>query len=335
MKAIQLKKFGFENLILVEEKVPTPAAGEALVRVEAVSLNYIDLAMTKGTYNPSLALPIIPGSDVAGIVEAVGDNVSQWKKGDRVVGSFFRKWISGKRTPEKVQRNVGGSIPGTLAEYITISADSLVPIPNYLSAEEASTLPVAGVTAWAGLIELARIKPGSIVLTQGTGGVSIFALQLAKAVGAKVIATSGSDAKLEKMKSLGADEVINYKTHPQWNEEVMRLTNQQGVNALLDIGGAETIPKSVASLGMHGFIGLVGFLGGAVLPIDFFRAVNYMITIQGISVGSRETFEAFMKGLEVLKIKPVVDTVFPIEKTQEAFRFAESGSFIGKVVIKI
>jgi NADPH:quinone reductase-like Zn-dependent oxidoreductase len=335
MKAIQLKKFGIENLSVVEEKKPAPAANEVLLKVEAVALNYLDIAMVNGTYNPSLPLPFIPGGDAAGVIEEVGDQVSSWKKGDRVMINFYRLWEAGKRTPQNIQRAVNGIIPGALAEFVTVSERSLVRAPHHLSGIEASTLPIAGLTAWNGLFEHTHIKAGDVVVTQGTGGVSIFALQLAKAAGAKVIATTGGPAKIGKLKSLGADEVIDYKKFPNWSEEVLRLTDNQGADAILDIGGAQTIGQAVASMKMHGFIGLVGFLGGHILPIDFFRTIMYQLRIQGISVGPRESFENFVKGLEATNIKPVIDRVFTIDQTQDAFRYFEGRSFVGKVVIKI
>ncbi len=335
MKAIHLTKFGLENLQLVEAKTPEPAPGEVLIKIEAVSLNYVDLAVTKGLYNPALALPRIPVSDGAGVVEKVGDAVTRFKKGDRVMVHYYQKWLAGKRTWAMAHSQAGQATQGSLAEYAVFPEDGLVRIPDSLTTVEASTLPIAALTAWTGLIEQGQVTTGHTVLTQGTGGVSIFALQFAKAVGARVIATSSADAKLEKLKALGADEVINYKTNPAWHEEVLRLTGGEGVEATLDVGGAETIGKSLLSLRMHGYVGLVGFITGATLPIDFFRMVNACLRVQGLSVGSCESFENMVRAIDSTKLKPVIDTIYPIEKTQEAFRHMESGSFVGKIVVKI
>ena len=335
MKAIHLKKFGLEHLQLVEAKTPEPGPGEVRIKVDAVSLNYIDLAVTKGLYNPALALPRIPVSDGAGVVEQVGIAVTRFKKGDRVMVHYYQKWLAGKRTVTMAQSQAGQATPGALAEYAVFPEDGLVGIPASLTTVEASTLPIAALTAWTGLIEQGRVTAGHTVLTQGTGGVSIFALQFAKALGARVIATSSSDVKLEKLKALGADDVINYKTNPAWNEEVLRLTGGEGVDATLDVGGAETIGKSLRSLRMHGYVGLVGFITGATLPLDFFRMVNACLRVQGLSVGSRESLESMVRAVDSTKLKPVIDTVYPIEKTQEAFRHLESGSFVGKIVVKI
>ena len=335
MKAIHLKKFGLENLQLVEAKTPDPGPDEVLIRVDAVSLNYIDLAVTKGIYNSALTLPRIPVSDGAGVVETVGSAVTRFKKGDRVMVHYYQKWLAGKRTVAMAQSQAGQATQGTLAEYAVFPEYGLVRIPDSLTTVEASTLPIAALTAWTGLIEQGQVTAGHTVLTQGTGGVSIFALQFAKALGARVIATSGSDAKLEKLKALGADDVINYKTNPAWDEEVLHLTGGEGADATLDVGGAETIGKSLRSLRMHGFVGLVGFITGATLPIDFFRMVNACLRVQGLSVGSRESLENMVRAVDGVKLKPVIDTIYPIEKTQEAFRHMESGSFVGKIVVKI
>lgn len=335
MKAIHLKKFGLENLQLVEDKTPQPGPGEVLIKVDAVALNYVDLAVIKGLYNPALALPRIPVSDGAGVVVQVGWGVSRFKKGDRVMVHYYQKWLAGKRTVAMAHSQAGQATPGALAEYAVFPEDGLVRIPDSLTTVEASTLPIAALTAWTGLIEQGQVTVGHTVLTQGTGGVSVFALQFAKAVGARVIATSSSDTKLEKLKALGADEVINYKTNPAWNEDVLRLTGGEGVDATLDVGGAETIGKSLLSLRMHGYVGLVGFITGATLPLDFFRMVNACLRVQGLSVGSRESLENMVRAVDSIKLKPVIDTVYPIEKTQEAFRHMESGSFVGKIVVKI
>ena len=335
MKAIQLKKFGIENLTVVEEKKPSPGPYEVLIRVEAASINFIDLATARGHYNPSIPLPRIPISDGAGVVESAGSEVTRWKKGDRVMVNFYQKWLSGKRSLRAFQSQTGQATQGVLAEYTCIHEEALVRIPDYLSSEEASTLPIAGVTAWNGLFNYGELKAGQTLVTQGSGGVSVFALQLAKAAGVKVIATSSSDEKLDKLKKWGADELINYSQHKEWHEEVLRLTHEEGADATLDIGGAQTIKSAMLAVKPHGFVGLVGFLGGNILPVDFFRAVPFMITIQGISVGSRECFEDLVRALEVSRLHPVIDTVFPIEKTQEAYRLMESGKFSGKIVVKI
>jgi NADPH:quinone reductase-like Zn-dependent oxidoreductase len=335
MKAIHLKQFGIENLVLTNEKIPTPGPHQVLVRIEAVALNYLDIAIASGTYNPTIPLPRIPASDGAGIVEGIGSDVTRWKKGDRVMVNFYQKWIGGRRTAEKANSITGQATSGLLAEYACIDEEALVRTPANLTSEEAATLPIAGVTAWNGWFVHAGLRPGHTVVTQGTGGVSIFALQLARIAGARVIATSSSDHKLDTLKKLGADEVINYKKYPKWHEEVLRLTQQEGADATLDIGGAESIDSSIRSLRMEGFVGLVGFLGGPVLPVDFFRSVVYTVRMKGISVGTREDFEDLARAVEVNGLRPVISQVFPMEKVQEAFRYMQGGSHVGKVVVRV
>jgi len=335
MKAIQFKQFGIENLLLTDVKTPSPGPFEVLLRMEAASLNYLDVALVRDMYNPALVLPRIPVSEGAGVVEAVGSEVTRWKKGDRVMVSFYQKWLAGKRSPQNYNVQTGQATRGLLAEYACIHEEALVRTPAHLSSAEAATLPIAGVTAWNGLMVHAGLKAGQTIVTQGSGGVSMFALQLAKATGVRVIATSSSDHKLEKLVALGADAVINYKANPEWHEEVLRLTDQTGADATLDIGGEQSISSSLRSVKIEGFVGVVGFLGGTVLPIDFFRAVVYTLRIQGISVGPREHLEDLAKAMEFNGIKPVIDQIFPIANTQEAFRYMGSGTHVGKVVLAI
>ncbi|NLR61611.1 NAD(P)-dependent alcohol dehydrogenase [Chitinophaga polysaccharea] len=333
MKAIQQIAFGLESLQLTDLPTPTPAANEVLVKIEAVALNYLDVALATGTYSKELPLPRIPTSDGAGIVAAVGDKVSKWQPGDRVMIQYNQLWQRGLATPATNHIRTGVSTPGLLAEYAVIPEYALVRTPANLTSAEAATLPVAGVTAWTGLMSYANIQPGQTVLTQGTGGVSLFALQIALAAGARVIATSSNPAKLEKLKQLGAHEVIDYKQYPNWHEEVSRLTNGEGVHATLDIAGAATIVNSVKSVGYNGFVGLVGFIAGAQLPLDLFTIVGNYIRLQGYSVGSVQSFEALAAAIALNNIHPVIDRIFPVSEVQEAFRHMGSGNYFGKIVI--
>lgn len=335
MKTIQSDKFGIENLKITSAPKPTPGPHEVLVKIEAASLNYLDLMVINGQYNPQLPLPHVPCSDGSGTVEATGSNVTLWKKGDRVTTQFIQQWISGSKTPELFLSRTGLEHPGVLREYISIPETALVRTPDILSAEEASTLPIAALTAWTGLFEYARLKPGQTVLTQGTGGVSIFALQLAKAAGARVIALSGSPAKVEKLRALGADDVINYRETPDWHVEARRLTGREGVDAILDVVGTDTLTKSIYALKADGFIGLTGNLSGAVVPFNIYDTVPANVTLRGISVGSVENFKALLKAIETVKLKPVIDSVFPIDKIQDAYRYMQQGTFVGKIVIKV
>lgn len=335
MKAVQQIAFGLESLQITELPKPTPAPNEVLVKIEAAGLNYLDVALATGVYSKTLPLPRIPTSDGAGVVAAIGDKVSKWKVGDRVTVQYNRLWQNGNATPETNHIRTGVSTPGMLAEYAAIPEYALVRTPANLSSVEAATLPVAGVTAWTGLMGYAGIQPGQTVLTQGTGGVSLFALQLALAAGAKVIATSSSPEKLKKLQALGAHEVIDYKQYPDWHEEVKRLTNGAGVHATLDIAGSATIVNSVKSVGMNGFVGLVGFIAGAQLPLDLFTIVGNYIRLQGYSVGSLESFQQLVTAIEVNDIHPVIDSVFPVDKVQEAFRHMGSSGYFGKIVVEM
>ena len=335
MKTIQSDKFGIENLKITSTPKPTPGPHEVLVKIEAASLNYLDLMVINGQYNPQLPLPHVPCSDGSGTVEAVGSNVTRWKKGDRVTTHFIQQWISGSKTPEIFLSRTGLEHPGVLREYISIHETALVRTPDILSAEEASTLPIAALTAWTGLFEYARLKPGQTVLTQGSGGVSIFALQLAKAAGARVIAISGSPAKLEKLRALGADEVINYRETPDWHVEARRLTGREGVDVILDVVGTDTLTKSIHAIKSDGFIGLTGNLSGAVVPLNIYDTVPANATLRGISVGSVDNFNSLLKAINTVKLKPVIDSVFPIEAIHEAYRYMQQGTFFGKIVIRI
>lgn len=335
MKALQQVAFGLESLQLTKIPTPTPTPHEVLVKIEAASLNYLDVALATGTYSKELPLPRIPTSDGAGVVAAIGDNVSKWKVGDRVMIHYNQLWQNGLPTAATNHIRTGVSTPGLLAEYAVIPEHALVRTPANLSSVEAATLPVAGVTAWTGLMSYANIQPGQTVLTQGTGGVSLFALQIALAAGARVIATSSNPEKLKKLQALGAHEVIDYKKYPDWHEEVKRLTNGAGVHATLDIAGSATILNSVKSAGFNGFVGLVGFIGGAQLPLDLFTIVGSYIRLQGYSVGSLQSFEELATAVEVNNIHPVIDSVFPVSKAQEAFQHMGSSNYFGKVVIEI
>ncbi|MGF6926250.1 NADPH:quinone reductase-like Zn-dependent oxidoreductase [Chitinophaga sp. W2I13] len=335
MKAIQQVAFGLESLQLKEIPTPIAGPGEVLVKIEAAALNYLDVALATGTYSKELPLPRIPTSDGAGVVAAIGDNVTKWQPGDRVAIHYNQLWQHGLATAGTNHIRTGVSTPGLLAEYAVIPEYALVRTPANLTSVEAATLPVAGVTAWTGLMGYAGIKAGQTVLTQGTGGVSLFAMQIALAAGAKVIATSSHPDKLKKLQELGAHEVIDYKKYPNWHEEVKRITGGEGVHATLDIAGAATIVNSVKSVGFNGFVGLVGFIEGAQLPVDLFTVVGSYIRLQGYSVGSLKSFQELAAAIEVNDIHPVIDSVFPVSEAQEAFRYMGDGNYLGKVVIEM
>jgi NADPH:quinone reductase-like Zn-dependent oxidoreductase len=335
MKAVQIKQFGIENLAVTELPVPQPQKGEVLVRMTAAALQYLDLIVINGAVMPDLKLPHIPVSEGAGIVEQTGEGVSKWKPGDRVMIHFVQEWISGNPHHGTNAIRTGLQVQGTLTEYLCISSEALVRSPANLSDEEASTLGVSGLTAWTNLVTLAGIKPGQTVLTQGTGGVSLAALQFAKAAGARVIATTGSEDKRQKLKQLGADEVINYKTNHKWSDEVLQLNNGRGVDITLDMGGAASLEQSILSMAMGGYVGLTGFLGGASVTFQLAPAIMNYVRLQGNSVGSRSDFEDMVDAIEINNIKPVLGMVVPFNEFKKGFEALKKGQVFGKMVISI
>jgi NADPH:quinone reductase-like Zn-dependent oxidoreductase len=337
MKAVQLTKFGIEHLILNKVGSPTPSDHEVLVRIKAVSLNYLDIIIAQGSFSSELNIPYIPASDGCGIVEGVGKNVTKWKTGDRVAIQYVQKWSKGKIDKESNSIRVAWQTPGVMAEYVCIPEYGLVKAPDNLSFEETATLPIAALTAWHGLINQANLQLGQTVLTQGTGGVSLFALQIAKAAGARVIATTSSDEKAKRLKAIGADEVINYTQNPEWHQQVLSLTNGEGVDITLDIAGTKTIEQSLLSVKENGFVGTAGFISGTALPLDIHRHKINMsfLRIQGLAVGSAESFSALNRAIELTNLHPVIDEVFTIDRVKDAYRKLEEGKHFGKIVISL
>jgi NADPH:quinone reductase-like Zn-dependent oxidoreductase len=310
---------------------PEPKEGEVLVRIRAVSLNHRDLYVLKGSGRDGL----VPVSDGAGEVVAVGAGVMGFTAGDRIATTFFERWDSGPPIPPAVSSARGGDTPGVLAEFIVSRAEALVRIPDHLSFEEAATLPCAGLTAWNGLFKHGRLRAGQFVLLEGTGGVSIFGLQLAAAANARPVLTSSSDSKLERAKTLGAIATINYRTNPDWQKEVQKATGGQGVAHVLEIGGKDTLPKALASLGLGGHVALIGGLTGFDGSMDVGALTGRMGSMTSIYVGSREDFEQMNAFIAQHKLKPVIDRVFKFEEAPAAFEYLESGNHFGKVVIQL
>lgn len=336
MKAYEIRQFGVDELVLADRDVPKPDTDEVLVRLYAASINYRDLMVVKGTYNPRMKFPTVPFSDGAGEVIEVGEGVTEWKPGDRVMPIVAQHWYDGSLT-EAIRRTSLGSGPhwdGTLREYGTFGAASLVRIPDHLSYEEAATLPCAAITAWHALVEAGRLKAGETVLTLGTGGVSVFAVQLAKMSGAKVISTSSSSDKIAKLRELGADEAINYRDVPEWDKAVLELTGGTGVDHVIEVGGAGTLPKSVRAVRFGGHIGMIGALSGAG-SFDPVAVFMKNVRVSGIYIGSKRIFEEMDRAVEENKMRPVIDRVFPFAEAREALKYMESGSHFGKVVVRI
>jgi NADPH:quinone reductase-like Zn-dependent oxidoreductase len=335
MKVYEVQQFGIENLTLVERADPEAGGNEVVVKFHAVSLNYRDLMFVKGLYNPKARLPAVPFSDGAGEVVAVRDGVKKWKIGDRVCPIFTQAWIDGSLSIEKRRTTLGaGDLDGVLREYGAFDENGLVEVPAHLSFEEAATLPCAAVTAWNALIVSGRLKAGDTVLVLGTGGVSIFALQFAEMHGARVILTSGSDQKLAKARGLGADEIINYKRTPDWDKEVLRLTEKIGVDHVIEVGGAGTLSKSLTSVRIDGHVAVIGVLAGAG-EVDPRGVLMKAVRLQGILVGSRRMFEEMNDAIEVNQLKPVIDRTFAFDEVSEALRYMESGSHFGKIVVSL
>jgi len=323
--------FGIENLKEIERPEPIPGAGEIVVEMKAASLNYRDLlTVTMGAGNK---LPLVPFSDGAGVVSAVGSGVSRVKVGDRVCSLFFQSWFDGPVTAEARSKPLGGPLDGVLQQRMKLIADGVSKFPDDLSFEEAATLPCAGLTAWRAIAVEARVGPGDTILVQGTGGVSIFALQFAKALGANVIATSSSDEKLARAKTLGADHLINYKTNPEWGKEVLKLTDGSGVDVVVEVGGDNTLPKSLEAVRVGGSIVVIGVLGGFTNNIFIPALFGKNAKMIGISVGSREQFDDMVKHMADWKLHPVVDRVFPVDQAQDALNLMQAGGHFGKICL--
>jgi NADPH:quinone reductase-like Zn-dependent oxidoreductase len=334
MQAYEIQQFGVENLSLVERETPQPRANEVLVRMRAASLNYRDLMMIKGTYNPRLKMPLVPFSDGAGEVVEVGSEVTKWKVGDRVCPIFMQGWLGGGIDAAKARTALGGDTNGVLREYAAFDENGLVRTPDHLTDEEAATLPCAAVTAHNALMVSGSIKPDDAVLLQGTGGVSIFALQFASVIGCRTIITSSDDEKLRLAKELGATDLINYKETPDWDKKVLELTEKRGVDHVVEVGGAGTLQKSLTAVRTGGHIAVIGVLSGAG-EINPITVLMKAVKMQGIYVGSRQMFEDMNRLICQHDLKPVIDRVFEFEEAVGALKYMESAAHFGKIVIKI
>jgi len=334
MKAYELHpKEGFDALALVQRESPPLGDGDVRVRVRAVSLNYRDLGVVRGAKKRKA--PIIPVSDGAGEVIQVGPAVTRWKAGDRVAASFFPTWQDGPLSDYHHANALGGGRDGMLAEEVVLPETAWVAIPAHLSFEEAATLPCAGVTAYHALFEAHTLRPGEVVLAQGTGGVSLFVLQLAKAAGAQVVLTSQSAEKRERARGLGADHLIDYKENPTWGETARAFTGGRGVDVAVEVGGPGTFDQSVAALRYHGTMSLLGVLTGTRGEVNTYAVFHKAVRVVGVYVGSVAMFEALNRALAAAQIKPIVDRVFPFAEARAAYEYLASAKHFGKVVIRI
>lgn len=335
MKAFEIREFGIDELALVEQEMPAVKPDEVLVRLRAASLNYRDVMVAAGTYNPRMKLPAVPLSDAAGEILEVGSEVTEWAIGDRVTPLMVQRWFDGGPTEETRRTAIGAGAhwQGVARECAAFRQDAVVRVPEHLSFEEASTLPCAALTAWHALAVSGNVKPGETVLTLGTGGVSIFAVQFAKLLGAKVISTSSSNEKIARLKELGTDETINYRETEAWDKAVLELTNGRSADHVVEVGGAGTLQRSINAVRVNGHIAMVGALdtsGGFNHVPVFMKAIR----LQGIFVGSRAMFEAMNRAIEYSGLKPVIDRTFNFEEIPDALSYMQTGSHFGKIVIK-
>jgi NADPH:quinone reductase-like Zn-dependent oxidoreductase len=335
MKVWQIQSFGIDQLASADLPQPRPGRGEVLVKVHAVSLNYRDLLMVRGHYNPRMALPRIPCSDGAGEVVEVGEGVDSAAVGQRVAGIFMQHWLDGRPTAQKTRGALGGDIDGMLAEYVVLRQEGVVPIPGHLSYVQGATLPCAGVTAWNALQNETQVKPGDVVVIQGTGGVSIFALQFAKMVGATVIGTSSSDQKLARAKTLGLDAAFNYRQSPDWAKWVLKQTGDRGADLIVEVGGAGTFSQSLQAVRMSGAIAQIGVLSQSDQPLPVHLILHRQVRVYGVYVGSRADFEAMNRALTANGTQPVVDQIFAFDQAREALKALEKASHFGKIVIQV
>ena len=336
MRLYRLGKPGsLDGLKMVAAEIPRPGAGQALVRIRACSLNHRDLNIISGGYTSVALKPAaIPLSDGAGEVAAVGQGVTRWKVGDRVAPIFVQRWLGGNLLPEYRASALGGPSDGVLAEQVVLDEDGLVRIPSHLTFEQAATLPCAAVTAWHAALVKGALQPGQTVVTLGTGGVSLFAAQFALMTGARVIATTGSDEKVERLRALGVSDVVNYRTAPDWDVPVRELTGGRGADLVVDVGGPGSVARSINAVRYCGHISVVGNLAGKAM-IDPGALFARRASMCGLQVGSRDMFEAMNRAIEVAQLEPVIDRVFDFTEARAAYEYLASGKHFGKVVIRV
>ena len=337
MRAYELARWGLEHLNAKElPDPPEPEGCDVVVRVRAVSLNYRDTLVCAGSYNPKYPLPLVPCSDGAGDVIAIGPDVKRFRIGDRVMPIFSQSWLDGDPDEQTLRSSLGGPLHGTLREIMTVPEQALVRVPDSLGYAEAATLPCAALTAWSALVTYGlSTLAGASVLVLGTGGVSIFALQIAKAGGAQVIVTSGDHEKLERVKKMGADHVIHYREQPEWHRTVRELTSGRGVDLVIEVGGAGSLERSIKSVRPGGVVSLIGILGGKAGAIDLTPVLMRNVRVQGILVGHRAGFEAMCRAIEQNKIRPVIDQSYAFEEAPTAIEELSRGAHFGKLVIEL
>jgi NADPH:quinone reductase-like Zn-dependent oxidoreductase len=334
MRSWELRSFGREGLVLADRPIPQVGPLDVLVKVNAVSLNYRDRLVVEGLYNPDVKFPLTQVADTAGEVVKIGDRVSRFRVGDRVLSQYATTWIDGAPKGDETVHTLGSTIPGGLADYLVLNENALVRAPSYLSDEEASTLPVAALTAWYSLRDRGGLSSGQTVLVHGTGGVSLFGLQIATALGARVFITSSSDEKLERARALGAHDGINYSRFPDWEAEVLKQTDGQGVDHTLEVVAGKNLAKSIAATRPGGQVSVIGILEGFSSEISIFTLLNRQTVVRGIVTGPRRAFEEMNRKLEDLKIRPVIDRIYSFDEAPAAYEHLYRGAF-GKIVIRV
>lgn len=325
--------FGLENIKAAEVDPPPLRSHEIRLAIRATTLNYRDLLMVTGKYNPKQPLPFTPLSDGVGEVIEIGAAVKRVAIGDRVCPIFAPGWVAGEMDRSTLAHTLGGPVDGTLREQMVVAADSVVKVPNHLSDEQAAALPCAAVTAWSALVTLGQLKAGDDVLLLGTGGVSIFARQFAKAFGARVFITSSSDEKLEQAQNLGADHTLNYIADPSWGKTVRKLTDGRGVDHVVEVGGVGTMGQSLRAVRSNGQVSLIGILAGNTSDVSLLPVLMNNIRVQGVFVGHRQSFEAMNRCIDQHRIEPVVSMRFSADEVAAAFRAMESGKHFGKIAV--
>lgn len=333
MKAWRIHEFGLAGLAFDEVETPQPAAGEVRIELAAQSINHRDLMMIEGRYNPKQELPLIPGSDGVGSVAEVGEGVDEALLGRRVLGMFAPWWRSGPPVRSVVRRSLGGPLPGTFAEAIVLPAEGVLKVPERVTDAEAATLPCAGLTAWSAVVELGDVGPGDRVLVEGTGGVSIFALQFAKLRGARVMITSSRDDKLERAKALGADATLNYRDSPAWGKAAREWAQGEGVDLVVDVGGGETLPEALQAVKMGGMVAVIGVLSGAESRLSVVPILMNQVRVQGVIVGHRESARRMLAAVADSATRPVIDRTFALEELPQALEYLKAGKHFGKVVV--
>ena len=337
MKVFQVEGgWSRENVRIGERPDPAPGPGQVRLRMRASALNFRDLLVPQRGYGSRMKeLPLIMLSDGVGVIDAIGDGVASLKEGDRVCPLFFQSWTSGDPDDKRLSLSLGCELDGTMADFMVLPDQGVAPAPAPFSDTEAASLPTAAVTAWRAIVTEGGVKPGQVVLVQGTGGVSLFALQFAKLLGAFVIATSSSDQKLDRTRALGADECINYRTTPEWGRRAREIAGGDGVDHIVEVGGQSTLTQSLRAIRSGGTISLIGVLSGGVMDARLGAVVTRHVRLQGITVGSRDDFEAMTRSLAQHQLRPAIDDrVFAFEELHQALDYLASGQHFGKICIQ-